>query len=295
MNGYLFLVTSLVIGPLLGGLLEGLSRIISARLQGRVGPPILQPFYDVGKLLTKSDSQVSRLQVVYIASFLFFTVFACAIFFSGGDILLFFFCLTLANIFMVLAGYSSASPFSHVGAERELIQLLAYEPMFILTFVGIYILTGSFVIEDILAYPRMIAWALPGCLVGMVPVICIKLQKSPFDLSASHHPHQEIVKGITSDFSGMTLGLIEIAHWYKYSYLTAFIALFFGELWWAGLLGVAAVYLAVVFIDNAFGRFTYRQTLKTVWTITLVFGFGNILVLYLFKFLIPILRSASLG
>lgn len=292
MNGTLFLVACLVIGPLLGCLLEGLSRIISARLQGRVGPPILQPFFDVGKLFSKSDSQVSRLQIVHIVSFLFFTVLACAIFFSGGDILLFFFCLTLANIFMVLAGYSSASPFSHIGAERELIQLLTYEPMFILTFVGIYILTGSFVIKDILAYPDMIALKLPGCLIGMLPVICIKLQKSPFDLSSSHHPHQEIVKGITSDFSGVTLGLIEIAHWYKYSYLTAFIALFFGRQWWAGLLGVGAVYLIVVFIDNAFGRFTYRQTLKTVWTITLVFGFGNILVLYLFKFLFPVLGSA---
>ena len=289
MNGILFLSASLVIGPVFGGLLEGLSRILSARLQGRVGPPLLQPFFDVGKLFAKSDSQVTRLQIVHIVSFLFFTVLACAIFFSGGDILLFFFCLTLANVFMVLAGYSSSSPFSHIGAERELIQLLAYEPMFILTFVGIYILTGSFVIKDIMAYPHMIAWALPGCLIGMVPVILIKLQKSPFDLSASHHPHQELVKGITSDFSGPTLGFIEIAHWYKYSYLTAFIALFFGNVWWAGLLGVAVVYLVVVFIDNSFGRFTYKQTLRSIWTTTLVFGFGNVFVLYLVKFFIPAL------
>jgi ech hydrogenase subunit B len=293
MNAYLFLAASLLIGPLAGGLLEGLSRIISARLQGRLGPPILQPFYDAAKLFAKSDSQVSRLQIVYISSFLFFTIFACAIFFSGGDILLFFFCLTLANIFMVLAGYSSASPFSHIGAERELIQLLAYEPMFILSFVGLYILTGSFAIKDILAYPDMIFLKLPGCLLGMIPVICIKLQKSPFDLSASHHPHQEIVKGITSDFSAKTLGLMEIAHWYKYSYLTAFIALFFGGQWWAGILGVGVVYLAVIFIDNAFGRFTYRQTLKTVWLITLVFGFGNVFVLYVVKFLLPALRGTG--
>jgi formate hydrogenlyase subunit 4 len=292
-NGYLFLAASLIIGPLFGGLLEGLSRIISARLQGRVGPPILQPFFDVGKLFTKSDSQVTRLQTVHIVSFLFFTIFACAIFFSGGDILLFFFCLTLANVFMVLAGYSSTSPFSHVGAERELIQLLAYEPMFILSFVGIYILTGSFVIKNIMAYPHMIFWALPGCLIGMIPIILIKLQKSPFDLSSSHHPHQELVKGISSDFSGPTLGLIEIAHWYKYSYLTAFIALFFGSVWWAGLLGVAVVYLVIVFIDNAFGRFTYRQTLKSVWSITLVFGFGNIFVLYLVKYFIPVLSGSA--
>ena len=40
-----------VVAPILGCLLAGLERRISARMQGRVGPPILQPYYDVRKLL----------------------------------------------------------------------------------------------------------------------------------------------------------------------------------------------------------------------------------------------------
>ena len=39
-----------IAGPIVGCLLAGLDRIISARMQGRVGPPLLQPYYDVRKL-----------------------------------------------------------------------------------------------------------------------------------------------------------------------------------------------------------------------------------------------------
>ena len=46
-------ISALVAGPLLGGLISGLDRIITARLQSRIGPPVLQPFYDVIKLLGK--------------------------------------------------------------------------------------------------------------------------------------------------------------------------------------------------------------------------------------------------
>ena len=40
-----------IVAPVLGCLLAGLDRKISARMQGRVGPPLLQPYYDVRKLI----------------------------------------------------------------------------------------------------------------------------------------------------------------------------------------------------------------------------------------------------
>ena len=49
----IFIICYVVLAPFLGGFLEGLDRKISARMQGRVGPPVLQPFYDVQKLLNK--------------------------------------------------------------------------------------------------------------------------------------------------------------------------------------------------------------------------------------------------
>ena len=49
----LALLLYLVAGPFLAGLINGLDRRITARMQGRVGPPLLQPFYDVAKLFCK--------------------------------------------------------------------------------------------------------------------------------------------------------------------------------------------------------------------------------------------------
>lgn len=55
-------VAYVVLAPLVGGLLAGLDRIVSARMQGRVGPPLLQPFYDVFKLREKEDITVNNVQ-----------------------------------------------------------------------------------------------------------------------------------------------------------------------------------------------------------------------------------------
>jgi formate hydrogenlyase subunit 4 len=130
--------------PFIGGLLAGFDRKLTARLQGRFGPPILQPFYDVLKLLQKERIVVNKFQNFNIILFFIFTVFSGALFYCGADILLMIFSLALAGTFFVLAGYSVSSPYSHLGAEREIIQIVAYEPMVILTAVGMYMATGSF-------------------------------------------------------------------------------------------------------------------------------------------------------
>ena len=81
-------VLFVVLAPFVGGLLAGLDRKLSARLQGRVGPPVLQPFYDVFKLREKEDITVNKYQDFYMGAFLFFIVLTGAFFFAGGDLLL---------------------------------------------------------------------------------------------------------------------------------------------------------------------------------------------------------------
>ena len=83
----------LILAPILGGLLSGLDRKISARMQGRIGPSILQPFYDVQKLLSKQFIVVNYAQIFLVVSFFATVVFTGAMFFGGSDILLCFFLL----------------------------------------------------------------------------------------------------------------------------------------------------------------------------------------------------------
>lgn len=54
----IMVVLYILFAPLAGGLLEGADRKISARMQGRIGPPLLQPFYDVRKLMKDRKSVV---------------------------------------------------------------------------------------------------------------------------------------------------------------------------------------------------------------------------------------------
>ncbi len=275
-----------LLAPLFGGLLAGVDRRITARMQGRKGPPLLQPFYDVAKLFEKRRVSVNKLQNFFVVLFLVFLVFTGALFFAGGDLLLFIFAFTLAALFFISAAYAANSPYSAIGAERELLQMMAYEPMVLLTAVGFYMATGSFQVGDILFAKGPAVASIPALFLGFCYVLTFKFRKSPFDLSTSHHGHQEIVKGITTEFSGSSLALIEIAHWYEATFLIAFVALFFvwGGNPWSVLLGLGValvVYFLEILIDNTFARVKWQLAIQSAWIVAGTTGFLNLLVLTL--------------
>ncbi|HXX55990.1 MAG TPA: complex I subunit 1 family protein [Methanoregula sp.] len=273
-------VIFILLGPVAGGIIAGIDRKVTARMQGRFGPPLLQPFYDVGKLFEKEHIVVNETQIFYVVCYFIFIVFTGGLFFAGADLLLVIFALTLAQIFLVLGAYSSDSPYSHIGAERELLQIIAYEPMVILAAVGMYVVTGSFTVSDILAFPRPVILLIPGLFLGFLYVLTIKLRKSPFDISTSHHAHQEIVKGVTTEFSGPSLGLIEITHWYETVFLLGFVYLFFAWNPVVSAVAVIVVYLLEILIDNTNARVKWQLALKSSWAVAAIVGLVNLAALY---------------
>ncbi len=279
MNGLIGAVLFLILAPVAGGLIAGIDRKITARMQGRVGPPLLQPFYDVGKLFEKENVVVTTAQNFYVLAYLIFIALSGALFFAGGDLLLIVFAFTLAHVFLVLGAYAVHSPYSHIGAERELIQLMAYEPMVILAAVGLYMVTNSFYVADMVATTVPVILYLPGVFLGFVTILTIKLRKSPFDISTSHHAHQEIVKGITTEFSGSTLGQVEIAHWYENVFLLGFLYLFFSWNPVIGIIAVAITYAAEIFVDNVTARARWQAALKSGWLAAGVLGLVNLAIL----------------
>jgi ech hydrogenase subunit B len=279
----IFAAGFVVLAPFAGGLLQGIDRIITARMQGRKGPPILQPFWDVAKLLKKENLIISRYQQMYLYCFLIFTVFTGALFFSGGDLLIVLFAFTLADIFFIMSGFVANSPYSHIGSERELVQMMAHEPVVLLSVVGMYLVTGNFHVTAITGFPEPLLLYLPGIFISFVFILVMKLRKSPFDLSMSHHAHQELVRGIITEFSGRPLAIVEISHWYENVMLFAFLYLFF-----ASSPVIAGIILFIVFIfqiliDNSTSRVKYEAALKVCWMVTIGFGVLNILILALFK------------
>lgn len=273
----------IILAPIVGGFLAGFDRKLSARFQGRYGPPIRQPFFDVFKLFQKERILVNKFQNFNIILFFIFTVFSGALFFAGADLLLVVFALALAGTFFILAGFSVGSPFNYLGAEREVIQMVAYEPMVILLAIGMYQATGSFNVGELVQHQKPLILYLPGIFVGFLYILTIKFRKSPFDLALSHHPHQEIVRGITTEFSGPALALIEITHWYENVLLLGMVYLFFGFNPWLALIVSLATYIFEIFIDMNYARFKWQLTFASTWLFTAVAGISNIVVLSMMK------------
>ncbi len=281
MSPGLAIVLFVVLAPLAGGLLAGLDRIVTARMQGRYGPPALQPFFDVFKLCEKQNIVVNRAAGYFLFCFVVFLLFSGSIFFAGDDLLMAVFAMAVADMFLVMSACSVYTPYAHIGAQRELLQVVAAEPMLLLTAVGLYAVTGSFDVGAMLAPGQLPAVLyLPGVFVGLVYVLTIKLRKSPFDLSTSHHAHQELVKGLTTELSGRTLAMFEVAHWYETILLLGFVFLLWGQWPLLGLVVVAAVYFLEVLIDNTHARFRWQWTTQSAWLAALVLGGGNLLLLY---------------
>jgi len=277
-------IAYIALAPFIGGLIAGIDRRVTARMQGRYGPPIAQPFYDVGKLLKKEKITVSSGQDFYVMCSLIFMIISGVFFFGGSNLLMMIFTLTAASIFLVIAGFSSNSPYAQLGAEREMLQIMSYEPMVLLVAVGFFMVNGSFNVGEIISSDVFSFKYLIGMFIGYVFIITIKLRKSPFDLSMSHHAHQELVKGLTTEMSGKTLAILEISHWYENVFLLGFIFLFFANgTFMYTILGIGVVvacYFAEILIDNAYARMKWQFTIKSAWIVTLIFGGGNLFVLY---------------
>lgn len=279
------IIVFVVFAPVLGCLLSGIDRKVSAGLQGRVGPKLLQPYYDFRKLLDKEDATVNGAQDLYVWLYLLFIIAAGVVFFAGGNFLLCVFVLTLGSLFLIVAAYASRSPYAELGAQREIIQVMSYEPMVLIVAAGLFMATGTFRVEDIIAADVPAIRHAPLIFIGFLYVLTIKLRKSPFDISMSHHAHQELVRGVTTEFSGKTLALVEISHWYENILFLGWVGVF---VMWGGfnLTGAIvtvvvclAVYLLEILIDNNFARVKWQTMLKSSWLVALVLGGINIVYL----------------
>ena len=278
-----------VAAPVLGCLLDGLDRKVSAHMQGRVGPRLLQPYYDVRKLLVKEDASVNAIDEAYVTCALIFCLLAGGLFISGSNLLMCVFLVTLGTLFVILAAYSARSPYADTGADRECLQVMSYEPMLMIMTVGFFTATQSFDVACLTHLDAPIIVSLLPIFAGLLFILTIKLRKSPFDLSYSHHAHQEIVKGITTEMSGRTLAKIEVMHWCESILFLMWVGMFF--VWdnpvslVLGLAVALAAWFFEVMIDNNFARMKWQSCLKLAWLVALVMGVVNLIYVLITPFI----------
>ena len=274
-------IIGLILTPFVGGLLTGLDRRLTARLQSRMGPPIIQPFFDVLKLLGKAPRVTNSWLVFCAYMYVVASALAVFLFLLGGDLLLLFFVLTLGAVFQVVGAISVPSPYSQIGAQRELLLMLAYEPLLILVFVGVAMCTGSFTVAKIFETDTPLLLKMPLLFLALGYALTIKLRKSPFDFSASHHAHQELVRGIQTEYSGPYLALVEIGHWFDIVLILGLCAIF----WHTSVIGMvvlaAASLVTEILIDNITARLSWQWMIqKKSLLFGMALGLVNLLWLY---------------
>jgi ech hydrogenase subunit B len=279
-------VVLVILAPIIGGLLMGIDRRITARMQSRIGPPILQPFYDAIKLWGKEPFIASSFQPILAFGYFGFSVAAFSLLAFGQDMLLLVFTMAIADLCLIVAAFNSKSPYSNIGARRELLGMLSYEPVLLLAAISIFFVSGSFMVSSIFDVTEPLLTILPLTFLALIPVLVIDMKKSPFDVSGSGHAHQELVRGVYTEFSGYTLAIIELGHWTKVALLVGFASLFWAKDLVLGALTVPwivfgaiiafALFFVVLVIDNSYPRLDWKTMLKTTWVVGFLLIIANI-------------------
>jgi ech hydrogenase subunit B len=272
-----------IAAPFLGGLLTGLDRKVTARMQSRVGPPLTQPFYDFIKLWGKQPFIASRFQPMLALGYLAFILTGLILLAFGQDLLHIIFTLTLADICLIAAAYNSKSPYSNLGGRRELLAMLSYEPLMVLTAICVQVITGTFLVEGIFEYGRPLLLVVPAAYVAQQLVLVIDMKKSPFDVAGSGHAHQELVRGVYTEFSGYTLALVEAAHWTKLVFILSLISLFWAQNLLVGAGLALLLWFLAILIDNVYPRLNWKTMLKTTWSVGFFLILANFVALIILE------------
>ena len=217
-NPWVYAALVVVLTPFAGALLTSVDRKLTARMQGRIGPSWFQPLYDVAKLFSKKPMALHRPQLIYATLHLVFMIVAVVLLALGCDLLMVLFVQAFSMICLVLGGMSVRSPYSWIGSQRKIMQMLGVEPVFLIMILALYLRNGSFLGSELFSKSEPLLLSMPLMFLAFLCAIAIEMEKSPFDLASSHHAHQEVVKGVTLEYSGPFLGLIEVAHFYEFAF-----------------------------------------------------------------------------
>jgi formate hydrogenlyase subunit 4 len=215
---------NLALALLLAPLYEGLLRKFKATIHSRIGPPIVQPYLDLFKLLGKEDLRTAGgafyalTPALSLGSVLLLALFvpmgtAPPLGFAG-DIVVLLYVAAMSAVFLMLTAFASASPYASVGGSREMMMLLSVEHVMAVALVVGALKAGT------LATSGIVAWQLEHCptislvIAGIAFFLALQAQtgKLPFDIPEAD---QEIMGGPLIEQSGPRFALFRWAAWSK--------------------------------------------------------------------------------
>lgn len=218
---------------------EGVLRKVTAQVQSRKGPPVLQPYFDLLKLLGKEDIEVGENPTIqrfaaYLSLAAILTVATLVPMGMGiplnaaGDTILLIYLLTLCGIATLFAGLAAGSLYSLVGMSREMMAMMTLEPLLAVGLVVAAIHAGSLRLDAVMNGAIYGSGIFPLSGLIMLGVVLFSLQgfvgRLPFDITEAE---TEIMEGPLVEYSGPKLALFKYLQMAKLVvYSAIFIALF---------------------------------------------------------------------
>jgi NADH-quinone oxidoreductase subunit H len=252
-------------------------------VQWRVGPPLLQPFYDVAKLLGKEtllpqDAQrtvfmaaplVGMAGVLLLSTMLWRITIAQSAF--VGDIIVAIYLMVLPSLALILGSSASASPHAAVGTSREMKLVMGYELPLVLAFIVVIIKTGGTL--NLAEIPEnTTVFSISNISAFLVALLCVqaKLGFVPFDIAEAE---TEIGSGVLMEYSGALLAVWKVIQAMMLVAMPLFLVTVFlggfGTTLWSGLLAGIGKYVLVVvllvLIKNTNPRVRIDQAMKFFW------------------------------
>lgn len=296
--GYVLIFPGFLFCFLAGMLLCGIDRKLVAKMQKRVGPPILQPFYDFFKLCGKetivpaaaSKTTFLMAPLVGLAALvviqLFIPVFSFSAFSGMADVIVILYLLLIPAMSIILGGAASGSPYAGVGLSREMVTIISCELPLVLVLLAVAKTVGSamgtglcFSLSDIAAYQAMNGSLITR--ISMLPAAAAMLLVIPGE--TGNHPFDaaeaetEICEGLLAEYSGAPLGVFKLSHAIKMLTLTSlFVTLFLGGLG-TGIVALDAIILfllcvvltavSISLVHAITARLKIEQIFKFYWTL----------------------------
>ena len=244
-----------VFGVVAGLLLMGIDRICVARMQMRQGPPLLQPFIDIRKLLTKQSvvpanaipSVFNAAPIIAFASAVMVLLYIpigsinppgalIPMISEWGDLILIMYLLTMPALAMVVGGFASGSPYASVGAQREMVTMIAYEfPLAIAIIAIAWRLAAAGLVTpfSVMTLATTPIWTVVGPvgIIGCIILLLVLAWVTPAELSRvpcdTPEAETELCGGLLVEYSGRNLALFTLSMAVKLVAMTGLTVLLF--------------------------------------------------------------------
>lgn len=250
----------------IGLLLAGLDRKVLARMQKRIGPPIIQPFFDFFKLMGKETivpDAANRRVFLGAPIFGFVSLVVLMLFIPipgfeppfpiDGDLVIILYLLTIPAVAMIVGGSASGSPYAGIGISREMVAMMAYELPLVIVLLSVAKKVGGsslcFSMQEIVNWQAasgslITHWSLIPAAIAMLFVIPAEVGTQPFDVAEAE---TEICEGPLVEYSGAPLAMFKLNTAVKMFVMTAlFTVLFFGGIINTGIVALNVVILIAI-------------------------------------------------